>query len=93
MSGLALLIDEEEANSERLSIYPNPASNEVTVIAPKINGSFKYELFSIDGKLVTSGLSAESQSEIDFSELNDGVYLLEVVNSENFEYHAKIIKH
>ena len=69
----------DEADLLPLSLYPNPASNEV-----QISGDFGQEsqirVFSIDGKRQQVGLLSESATAltVDISQLSPGLYLVEL---------------
>lgn len=60
----------------KVSIYPNPASHEVTVIlSEKIERA--YDILTVDGILVKSGkISASGIQVISITDLKQGIYLL-----------------
>lgn len=68
-----------------LTIYPNPASDQITVDSQiEIE---KIEVFSLHGNLLKSSLS----NQIDVSNLKDGVYFLKIYSGGDFAM-KKIIK-
>jgi PKD repeat protein len=80
-----------------ISLYPNPASNQLTIellnVDEDVSGNLS--IFSIDGKLVyqasftTDGLSVE----LDVSELKNGVYLYKVVpiGAKTYNVNGKLV--
>ncbi len=60
-----------------ISLYPNPASNNLFLNLTSVSG-VHYEIISIDGKIVSSGVATSSTS-IDVSHLNQGLYILRVL--------------
>lgn len=80
--GAAVSVEEQEVLSN-LGLYPNPASEQVTVQLSSLkNTTANYNLVSIDGKVVRTGqmnLSAGDNSlKLDVQNLNAGIYLLQV---------------
>ena len=74
------------------SIVPNPTTGNIT-----IQGSFDnttsgiYNVYDAMGKLVRTGnLQLESSVRMDFNDLNNGIYLLEIIGGEQV-YHSKMI--
>lgn len=76
--------------SNRLKVYPNPASNWI-----KIAGEFErlgIKVYDMQGRLIKE-LVCVSKDQIDISELRPGFYNLEIVDLVNWEFLAfKLIK-
>jgi hypothetical protein len=72
---------EEQVLNLALSVFPNPSTNELTVITPKYDGSIQAELTDIHGKLVfektldNNSLIA-NQHRLDVTSLAKGMYIL-----------------
>lgn len=62
-----------------VQVYPNPATSVLIINVLTIEkASFKYQLFSVEGKLLVS-LKSENQSEIlDMRKQTSGTYLLKI---------------
>jgi len=58
-----------------IKIYPNPASN-LLYVSWHENRYLSYSIFSVIGNEVVSGKLSQSTSEIDISQLNNGIYIL-----------------
>ena len=69
------LLEEEDVT---ISIFPNPASNHITVT----NYIGTYEIYNMSGQLVTSDLLTEENAQIQLVGLSTGVYLLRLNNKE-----------
>ncbi|MES2621685.1 MAG: LamG-like jellyroll fold domain-containing protein [Bacteroidota bacterium] len=71
-TGVNDLALEEEA----VSVYPNPATNQLTINVPNLRGE-QVNIYSVDGKLVSETKQALN-NQIDISNLTSGVYIAEV---------------
>jgi len=68
-------------NLESVKMYPNPAKNNVTLELPNHIKDFKVEISDMSGKLV---LAKENETEINTSDLQNGVYVCLIkANNEN----------
>ena len=61
-------------------IYPNPAT--VTLVVSAESVIARYELVSLNGTKVLSGISSECELRLDVSQLADGVYVLLLEDAE-----------
>ncbi|MBI5324265.1 MAG: Omp28-related outer membrane protein [Ignavibacteriae bacterium] len=95
-SGNALYIDEvtlgpsitevgEETNTTELSLYPNPAENELHLGNPNFIGK-NYSIYSVIGMITSKGINANNK--IDISSLNSGNYYIKINNEI-----LKFVKH
>ena len=67
-------IDEETANV--ITIYPNPASETITILAPESLLSNNVKIFTISGQLVKSKLINGSTTTINIDDIPSGVYFV-----------------
>lgn len=77
----------EQSINLAISIFPNPSTNQFTIITPKIGGSIKVELIDIQGKTVFSNnlndnSNIVNQHTIDVSNFAKGMYILNLSNLE-----------
>lgn len=79
----------KEVETSKLSLFPNPVKNVLTL--KNIQGNYSYNIYDISGKLLQTS-KKEISKTINVSNLNTGIYFLEVVNN-NIKSTAKIIKH
>lgn len=77
-----LAVNETQGNQlESVKIYPNPAKNFVKLELPNNIKDFNVEISDMSGKLV---LKTENETEINVSDLQNGVYLCSIkANDEN----------
>lgn len=81
----------EENEEKQLAIYPNPASDYVTI--DNLEEKSEIKLFDVSGKEVVSKTTTLSKNKIDISNLAKGVYFIKVkTGNENIKV-QKIIKH
>ena len=77
-----------EAQEVVFSVYPNPASEVLNMVAA---ANYEYQLINSVGQVVVSG-NAEGNTKINVSELNSGVYFLKVIANGNTEIQKVVIK-
>lgn len=65
---------EEETQENQLTLYPNPAKDEIFISASS-NNPIRYELFNMQGDLVLTG-QVYSNTAVDISALEQGIYLV-----------------
>lgn len=66
---------EEQMQLSGVSLYPNPASNTIT-LENNTGQLLAYRLYDLYGKLITQGQSTQSQQQIDVQQLPTGSYLI-----------------
>jgi hypothetical protein len=73
-----------EATGPQMLVYPNPASDIITVY---VNTADDYELkiLSLDGALIRSGGVFSDNINIDVSRLSQGLYFIELTNAKTNE--------
>ena len=79
--------DNELAN---LSIYPNPTSDDIINIKSDLNGNMQVEIYNILGAKVASDVI--SNSEMNISGLNSGIYMVKVTQNEKSGIRKLVIK-
>ena len=78
--------------NKQLTIYPNPAADFITVETTGIEGNLQYQIFDLIGKQVSKGILKNSkQNTINISNLQEGLYLLNVWDGKE-KYCRKFIK-
>ena len=74
----------ENVNKNQISLFPNPVKNELNIKG--ISKVSRYELYTVDGKLVGKG-EFKPSSKIEVSLLVPGIYLIKIDGK-----HLKFIK-
>jgi uncharacterized surface protein with fasciclin (FAS1) repeats len=72
----------EQSLNETL-VYPNPASEQLTLSMPSMVGSTEYAIFSITGELVSTGNLYSTTTSISIDNLSQGMYQLKVINGND----------
>jgi len=73
----------KEATNQPISIFPNPASDLLTIIFSKISSPSQFKIFNMLGEMKYSSLISSQRTSIDISGLANGVYLVEVITENN----------
>ena len=81
----------ENNKQESISIYPNPATDFIT-IANKSNKLLNMYIFDISGKKIMQQ-SFSSSKKIDISKLESGVYFIQLMDQTETVYTEKLIKY
>lgn len=80
-TGVEIVLSLDDNPKMNFKLFPNPVSNTLN-IAHQYD-SLSYKLFSIDGKVIQEGKVLQSQ--IDFNQLQSGIYLLQLTANGNSE--------
>lgn len=87
-----VLSNEESQASLDFQVYPNPATDIVQINVSGNEEAYSIDLFDYSGKLVLSRTNVTKKSlQLDVSELNCGLYLVQIENAEVL-YQEKLIK-
>ncbi|UII28615.1 RICIN domain-containing protein [Fulvivirga maritima] len=82
--------DEEKITQGEISIYPNPAQSTINLQLPKepTEAAF-YQIFDVNGSLLSSAKILSASSQLDVSFLQPGAYVL-LINDESVAISHKI---
>lgn len=74
-----MFVGQEELSSNNFLVYPSPA-NEFLKIQTKEAGEIQFQVFNISGQLVLDGKQEKTSADvdIDISELQNGVYIIQM---------------
>jgi len=75
---------------KNMNVFPNPSRDFIQIDSPTIALDSKFEIYDLVGKQVQSGTLNENK--IDISQLNKGVYLLNVKTQDKVIETKKFIK-
>jgi hypothetical protein len=77
-----LSVNDLLANKLSVSVYPNPAQNEIYIASNENLQDLSASLYTLDGRLVTASVRkiSNNQSMIEVSRLTNGIYLLHITS-------------
>ncbi len=81
--------DPKIGSFNQLSFYPNPASTSLTIEVPK--SEYTYTIKDITGRIAITGKCYGAHT-IDIQQLNDGMYLIEVVTTDGVVQVGRFVK-
>lgn len=92
-NGGELFITETNLTHSNFSIYPNPATNKISITSnPDISQSVTLNIFKINGqKVLEQNFQNQKQVHLDISPLPKGIYLLKIQSPDKTEI-KKLIK-
>lgn len=79
----------EDLLEESISVFPNPSTGIFNVTSSL--DEVQYEIYSLNGKLVSSGNLSNGNSQINLNSVADGLYLMKL-SSNNTQITKKLIK-
>ncbi|MES2837916.1 MAG: T9SS type A sorting domain-containing protein [Bacteroidota bacterium] len=81
-----------ENNKSKITLFPNPVDNNLTLIISEINVA-EISIYSSIGTLVkTIDSNIKEKQNIDVSTLSKGVYFIKISDKENNKHYSKFIK-
>src|ERR1019366_7371822 len=81
------------SSGRQFSIYPNPASDIVTLnIHNAINTDLTLNIYNVIGKLISSETLRQNQQQINIGDLDNGIYFVEIKSNEWSEKQKLIIQ-
>lgn len=85
-------IAEVAADKERFQLFPNPATNSVTINFGTVNyRDLKVEFMDMTGKVLFGKLADENAMQISIENLNPGIYLVRVSNQTQSTFQRLVI--
>lgn len=74
----------EELSARSISLYPNPATDQITLSVPEPKGEYAVVLFDINGRLLMERKPADIGNALvlDIAHLADGIYIVTLFNNE-----------
>jgi hypothetical protein len=82
----------DDPDMQGIMIYPNPTS--FNFIITKDNSwdtNAQLRMYSINGKLMSSSKLSSSRQYVDVSNMNEGLYILEIINGDKVSTQKLII--
>jgi len=80
-----------EIESAGFNVYPNPVATELEIFTGKMEAT-AYQIISLSGKIKQSGNLNAKSSTIDVTNLESGLYVLKVLDSENVVVRKIMVK-
>lgn len=79
--------------SKKFSLYPNPATNELSLLyKPETTGSF-YDIYNLNGtECITGNILSEGRTIIKTSNLHSGLYFLKIFDGDIFHIEKFVIQ-
>ena len=70
-----------DASLANITLYPNPANNEITLSIGNTNDSSSYSLYNTFGQLLEQGVVSQNKEVISVSGYTTGIYFIVVKNT------------
>jgi hypothetical protein len=82
----------EEANGQKIELFPNPVLNKLQVLLHAVSGKTTIDIFDLNGKKVKTIFTSSNSTLIDMLSLSKGIYLIRISNQDQVIHQSKIIK-
>ncbi len=83
---IAMEVSDVSTSENNINVFPNPAVNQITISS---NSSIKtVNIYNMNGQLM---LTKTNLNTIDVTELSKGIYIIEIINSEQNVFKDKLI--
>lgn len=88
-----IVSSEKSVNYERLKAFPIPTQNEFKISLPS-NDEYEYTVLTVSGQIIKKGKSilGENVLNLNFSNFESGVYIVQLKNGEGPAYFIKTVK-
>ncbi len=91
-TGDGTIISVKDVQKSYVHVYPNPSNGQFEVVLSEQMQNSNYEVFSISGSLIKSGVFYSNQTNLDLSSATKGVYILRVSNNSSSNTMRLILK-
>lgn len=81
----------EVTNTSNFIVYPNPSTTTLT-ISKNMSGNLSYRIFNLKGQEIQTGRIIQSEKQIPISALPNGVYFMQLFDSNKLLGQQKFIK-
>jgi hypothetical protein len=81
----------ERIGDDCLKVFPNPVSNFANIQLQDCSPISSIKLYDTNGRLYYNRTNIHHQLQIDTSQLESGLYVLQAINSNGASYHQKLI--
>jgi len=86
-------INENSGNSKlEFLVYPNPASNQITVTTTLFSNPLTYFIYDVNGKVVKEGKLTKSQTNLNLVSFNSGFYSISITQNNGIGLVKKFVK-
>ena len=87
----SLSISEIENNENKISIYPNPTNNFITIQnRQNLTDNFEFKIVDLTGRIVKNG-NSKFNEQINIDSLTRGNYIIQIQTDSNDNYIQKLI--
>jgi len=86
-----LMLDRGNGGRNTMTVYPNPATNQLSIQLPAINGIVTAKIYTISGQMVQQTYETGNSFTMDIKRLPAGIYVLKVTDARN-QWQQKITR-
>lgn len=83
-------LNENSIKTEAISVFPNPTKNSIAISQNELNFT-KYEIYDINGKLVSENKIQSIVQKVDLSGYTEGMYVVKLIGKEKVEFKKIVV--
>lgn len=80
-----------QVNKNLLTVYPVPSQDVINIVFDTSENPISYAIFNFSGEKILNG-ELNGATQIDIQNLNEGIYFLQIIFSDNSSKYGKFIK-
>ncbi len=84
-------IKEQTISQSSVKVFPNPASNSISIQNFSEETNINYSIYALDGSIVTKGSMKGSQLTVSTENISNGIYILVLNSQSKNSYRQKLI--
>ena len=81
-----------DANTTTMTLYPNPASEKVTIALSRVESGAKVVVSDMQGRVILSDNMSSDTYELSVENLSSGVYYIRVIDGTSIHTQKLIVK-
>ena len=81
-----------DANTTTMTLYPNPASEKVTIALSRVESGAKVVVSDMQGRVILSDNMTSDTYELSVENLSSGVYYIRVIDGTSIHTQKWIVK-
>lgn len=92
--GTSLGLSEEESIEKNVSMYPNPAKDNITIALKKDGATLPlhYEIVDMNGRVRLQGILESQSNQVDIAGLSQGIYSCVLINESGERIGKRLVK-
>jgi serine protease len=88
--GMVTKVNESKSSNYEWRIFPNPTKNSITISQTETTFN-KYEIYDINGKLISENKIQSILQKVDLSSYTEGMYIVKLIGTQKVEFKKIVV--